>query len=77
MFEFGKTWADLEVAASRDPYLHAAVTLVRQGMGREEALIAAAIAMSQSLASYRSHAASVMGACICGAAFGLIPTVEK
>lgn len=42
------TWEDLERAALCDPFLHAAVTRVRQGdLSREEALIAVALRLSK------------------------------
>jgi hypothetical protein len=44
-----KTWLDVEVAALHDPFLHRAVTVVKQGLAtREEALIAVALALSES-----------------------------
>jgi len=43
-------WHDIELLALNQPTLHAAVTRVRQGASREEALIDAAIALSQQVA---------------------------
>lgn len=42
------TWKDVERAALYDPILHRAVTLARQGVPREQALISAALALSDS-----------------------------
>lgn len=42
-------WHDIEALALHDPTLHAAVTRVRQGASREEALVAAVVALSERL----------------------------
>jgi hypothetical protein len=39
-------WRDIEQLSLHDPVLHAAVTLVRQGWTREEALIAAVLELT-------------------------------
>lgn len=41
-------WADIERQARFCPFLHAAVTMVGQGMSREEALVGAALALSKA-----------------------------
>lgn len=43
------TWADIESRSLFDPVLHAAVTLVRQGMSREDALVVAALSLSEQV----------------------------
>lgn len=50
-----KDWHDVELLALHDPVLHAAVTMVRQGASREEALIAAALALAEQVASLRGQ----------------------
>lgn len=42
-------WHDIEALALHDPVLHAAVTRVRQGASREQALIAAVMAFSEQV----------------------------
>jgi hypothetical protein len=52
LYTFGmqqKTWLDVEIAALHDPFLHAAVSVVKRGLAtREDALITVVLALSES-----------------------------
>jgi hypothetical protein len=47
-------WHDIESLALHDPVLHAAVTRVRQGASREQALIAAVMVLSEQVTMLRA-----------------------
>ena len=66
------SWTDVEVASLNDPYLHAAVHHVRNGLSREDALIAASIALAESLSIYKQKLTDVLAHCMCGASSSVV-----
>lgn len=63
-----KTWHDVERAAVHDPVLHAAVTVAHMGtLTREEALMAAAISLSEAHARLANKFVEATMRCTCGA----------
>lgn len=53
-------WNDIEALALHDPFLHAAVTRVRQGASREQALIAAVMAFSEQVTMLKAAKTDAM-----------------
>jgi hypothetical protein len=68
-------WTDIEAASLDDPFLYAAVTLVRRGVSREEALMAAALALSKTRAVFHEQLTTALQRCSCGAAAAAIRLV--
>lgn len=54
------TWEDIEREALSDPVLYAAVTMVRLGASKEDALIGAALALSAANCELKNLAADAL-----------------